>query len=528
MSCPVRTVWIVAREYAGIAEAGGVKNVSCSLAEGLVRSGREVTVFIPRYGCVTNPSDRLFSCTVHVSRKTQPVSFSVAVIRGVKIVFVESPLFSRKQDVYVYTADEARTVPGAVRGKGHIDVDTMNMLFQSSVLAYAERTGSVPDILHCQDAHTAILPALVRTDPVLKVTFRNTRLLVTIHNAGPGYRQNIIGLAHAAGLTGLPKSLLERALLNGRIEPFLLAADYAVLTTVSPWYAKELTCKESDRFTGGLSGEFLSRGIQVTGITNGIDYERYDPTDPARSLLPFSFDPLSGNLSGKYRLRGAFAERVSLAAAGGELTSYGSLEPAAHAVYYSYHGRIALQKGLDVLEKAAHVVLASQNEARFLVVGQGDPVLESLLVRASERYPGRFMYVRGYERSLARMAVALSDFIVLPSLFEPCGLEDYIGQIYGTLPVAHAVGGLQKVEEGRTGFLYASRPDGDDAQILAARLLEISAPVVLAPGEGCAAVPAYLEMIRQAACRVREAGNWDSIIENSYLPLYEKIPPAGA
>ena len=110
------------------------------------------------------------------------------------------------------------------------------------------------------------------------------------------------------------------------------------------------------------------------------------------------------------------------------------------------------KKGLDVLAKSAQLVLDHVPEARFVVLGQGDPVLESNLVRMSMRYNGRFVFLGGYERSLARMAVATSDFLVLPSMFEPCGLEDYIGQIYGTIPVAHAVGGLKKIENGPERF----------------------------------------------------------------------------
>ena len=514
----VRSVWIVTREYAGIAEAGGVKNVACSLAEGLVRSGREVVAFIPLYGCVSLQGVPVYSCSIRVAKQSYRVRFLEASVHGVRIMLVEAVIYSQKQAVYVYTGSEPRTVRGAVRGKGHADVDIMNILFCRAVIEYARQAGSGPDILHCQDAHTALLPPLVRSDGPNDILFRDTRMIVTIHNAGPGYRQTIAGLSRAALLTGLSEQLLSGAYVNGQVEPFLLAAPYAELTTVSPWYAEELLSQEHGYLTGELSAEFAARGITVTGITNGIDADRYDPRDPSRSLLPYAFDPSSGDLSGKYLLRTEY-ERRALASAkeNDHLECFGSLDPAPHAVYYAYHGRIAWQKGLDVLEKAARIVLDQQPDARFAVLGQGDPVLESLLVRMAQQHPGRFIYVRGYERSLARMTVAMADFLVLPSFFEPCGLEDYIGQIFGT------------IEDGKTGFLYPGTTEVEDARVLARLLLDLALPIVSSPSEGCSGVPRYLEIIRRAARHVRESCNWDSIIAERYIPLYEKkIIPGSA
>jgi starch synthase len=535
MSISLKTIWLVTREYAGIAEAGGVKNVVCSLAEGLARAGLSVTVFMPRYGFSACEGERLFTAEIAIAGESYEVVFSALTIHGVTIILVDSPIFAEKHAVYVYTEAESLTIPGAQRGKGHFDVDVMNMLLQRAVLAYASHTATAPDVLHCQDAHTAILPALAKNDPDSAGLFSRTACVVTIHNAGAGYRQTIPGLTRAIHFTGLPPAVLERALFNGNVEPFLLAADYSTLTTVSPWYAKELTDSQFDHFSEGLSGEFQRRSIPVAGITNGIDYHRYDPRDIACSLLPFSFDPSRGDLAGKYRCRGDFVEWLSSSTEIPGITKFGTLTPGSDSVYFSYHGRIAWQKGLDVLEKSAHIVLDHLDGARFIILGQGDPVLEAMFVRLSQRYSGRLAYVRGYERTLAREAVAISDFIVLPSLFEPCGLEDFIAQIFGTIPVAHAVGGLRKIETGKTGFLYETEGDSHDAAVLARLLLDLAEPIVAASravgdgfasssfGAGCAAVPEYASMIRHAAETVQTLSNWDSIIADQYLPLYRKI-----
>lgn len=540
MKRTVSSVWLVTREYAGIAEAGGVKNVATSLAESLVRAGMEVTVFIPKYGFVRQDAEPLFYSDVTVGNARYPVEFSACSLHGVRIVFVACDLYSDKKAVYTYTDEDAADTGLSARGQGHLDVHEMNMVLELAVCRFALETGTVPDIVHCQDAHTALLPALAQRYSSQRCSsprYRppkewspfvgKTGFVVTIHNAGPGYRQSIPGLARAASLTGLDESVLSRGMLGGFVEPFLVASDFSTMTTVSPWYAEELRSAAYDEFTEGLSGEFERRSVPITGITNGIDWSRYNPSDIGASLLPFPFDPEAGNLEGKYATRDAFLSAQARFEDMPGIARFGTIEDAGDAVYFSYHGRIAWQKGIDVLEKTARAVLAHSSTARFVILGQGDPTLEALLISMSARYVGRFMYIRGYERSLARMAVAISDFLVLPSAFEPCGLEDYIAQIFGTIPVAHAVGGLRKIIDGKNGFLYGSHA-ANDPSALAALLLGLEKPIARARGKGAGCVAEYREMIRFAARRVRNECNWDRIAADSWIPLYESALPPNA
>ncbi len=525
MSGRVRSVWVITREYAGIAEAGGVKNVACSLAEGLARRGLEVTAMIPRYGCVAQDGDYLFSRTIRVLGSEHEVRFSVLTVNGVRIVLLSSAIFREKREVYVYSELEESVIPGAVRGKGHHDGDCMNVVLQAGVLEYARYLGRAPDLVHCQDAHTACLPAMARTLPEWKSPFSRTSFVTTIHNAGPGYRQVIPGIHRAASLTGLDERVLSGAFLNGNVEPFLLSASYGNLSTVSPWYASELVSPDYSPYSEGLSAELARRGTPIEGIVNGIDVHRYEPSDTSRSCLPHAFDPESGDLEGKYRCRDSFLELLHDFPTTGELASFGTLDDAPHAVYFAYHGRVVWQKGLDTLVAAARTVLARSGDARFVVLGQGAAELEALLMEMSRLYRGRFAFIRGYERSLARLTVAQADFLVLPSLFEPCGLEDYIGQIFGTIPIAHAVGGLQKILHGRNGFLYASHGHETSVADLAAVLLEHAERVAASPGRGCAHMDDYSRIIRFAARHVREECNWDRIIDERYLPYYESVVP---
>lgn len=538
-------IWIATREYAGIAEAGGVKNVARSLAEGLENLGKDVSVFIPKYGCVEQFSVKLFDAEIPVEGERVRVVFSKAWEQTVEIIFVEAPVFAEKHAVYTYTGEDEKEIPGAVRGEGHRDADKMNALFQLAVLVYAEKTGEAPAVVHCHDGHTAMIAAMANAGTSccdVRRLFADTVCVTTIHNAGAGYRQTIADVGKAGGLTGLPEAVLRKAVFNGKVEPFLLAAEYGRLSTVSPWYAEELMSPDRGAETDGLSGEFHRRGIKITGITNGIDFYRYDPSEPSRSYLPFPYKPWEGRLEGKYRFRRMLLENIDLLDTG-EIVRTGTLEGGENAVFFAYQGRIVEQKGLPVLIAAAEMLLNEIPSARFLIMGQGSPSIEADLEEFAGRHPGKAVFLRGYNKIVARRVICVSDFVVLPSVFEPCGLEDFIGQILGSIPVAHAVGGLQKIQHGKTGFLYTRKEGEAEAGTLAALLIQLAAKVVNSnPGKDvcvqsefctdrtcgggacktavCSDVPEYREMITVAAKYVMENCGWDTVIKNGYLPLY--------
>lgn len=520
MSALKGPVWLAVREYAGLAEAGGVKNVTRSQAEALARLGESVTVFMPGYGFIEETGIELFTLTIDVNDESYEVTFTSLDLEGVRIILALSRLYAGKHQVYVYTEDEASRIPGARRGSGHLDVDVMNILLQKAVIAYAQHTGESPAVVHCHDAHTALLPALARSDSRASALFSETAFFVTVHNAGPGYRQTLCDAEYAVALTGLDRQTLENGRIGNRIEPFLIAASSAVLTTVSPWYAEELTAPLFDSHTEGLSAELRRRGVHVEGITNGIDRFRYCPRYPGQSLLPFAFNPAEGELSGKYRCREAFIEKIASGSLPEGIVKAGSLLDSEDAVWFCYQGRIAHQKGLSVLADAVRSLLEREPLARFMVMGQGAPELEHSFEELCWAYPGRFLLLQGYERALARLVVASSDFLILPSEYEPCGLEDYIAQIFGTIPVARAVGGLNKIRNGETGFLYGSDSRPNDPRELAdimSRLTEEWS----SRSRGAAESP-FLVMIRQASLYVAREADWDRIIRESYLPLYEK------
>ena len=337
--------------------------------------------------------------------------------------------------------------------------------------------------------------------------------MVTIHNAGPGYHHNFDSLQTASNLTALPVSLLEKGLVGQSVEPFLLASDCAILTTVSPQYAEEILSSKTE--TAGLGEALSKKGSKIRGITNGIDFDNYDPRDTSKSHLPFAFFPERKELEGKYKCRSFLLENYgredSVLMPG--VQKFGCLELSQgedQPVFIVYHGRLVRQKGISVLIEVSRHLLQNNFPVRIVCVGQGEGELEDSLATLSREFRGRFLYFKGYDRSLARLCTASADFSLFPSFFEPCGLEDFISQIYGTIPVANATGGLCKILDEETGFLFSP--------CTPQKLIEILEPLIRIK---TAAPDIFLPMIAFAAQHTRTVYNWDRVA-SSYEKIYEE------
>lgn len=517
-------IWEVSREYAGIAEAGGVKNVVCSLSEGLRRQGLEISVFLPFYGCTVYSSIENFqtlngkSVSINVSGQDYSVSFATGSVDGIHFIFIVSPIFETKLGVYTYTELEERKDPSHRHGEGHVDAPVMEMLFQKAVLEYGLLyPEEIPEVIHCHDATCAFLPSFARELPSYQEAFKDTRFMTTIHNAGPYYHHEITDLQRAKNLTGLPEEVLIKGSWNGSVEPYFLSGFYSLLTTVSPWYAEELMDPSSDN-TAGLSEAFSSSGMKVYGITNGIDLNRYNPEDIRVSGLSFPYSPLKGDFDGKETIQRELVNMykksndrsVDTPGIPPDITPHGYITHG--SVFFSFHGRLAYQKGVDIIINAIPAVLEAFPSARFIVGGQGSSDIENALIKSTEQFPGKVLYLKGYEKSTARQIVAASDFLILPSHFEPCGLEDLIGSIYGTIPVAHETGGLKKIIDGKTGFLFSE----NTPEVLSELLVRLA-------GQYVENNQSFKEIRIKGARMVHEQYNWNSIIINGYMPLIKSL-----
>ena len=529
----VGSVWMVSREYDGLAGAGGVKDVCRQLAEALVAyAGISVTVVLPRYGfmdpqtlgfaplaltdtdaaawCEGSGQDVLVVEMDYPDReRREEVSFWHGRDKGVRLVLVESPRFAEKLNVYTYTAEEEKKTPWKKTGQGHVDYFAINILLQKAALALMCRLDERPDAIHCHDGHAATLAPLARELPGYRSFFAATGVLVTIHNAGIGYHQDITDLPFARAITGLPASIIKSGLLGKSFDPFVAAAPYAVLNTVSENYARELQETDADARTGWLGHHLLDMGIRLAGVTNGINPEDFDPTRPEQLGIPAAFDPGRGDLAGK-----AACKADILAACAGDgswerVVQSGSLRPDPKLPLYTFIGRVTEQKGVDILIRALDL-LPEAARLQVLVLGSGDPAIEKELIRESHGQDTRFRlcYLRGYDPLLANRIYAAGDFFLIPSLYEPCGLTDYIAQLLGNLPIVHLVGGLVKVVDGETGFGYRPHAPAALAQTMErARLLY--------EGE-----PDKIRAMQQAAIkRIHTHHTWKRVMRR-YLDLY--------
>ncbi|WP_181448086.1 glycogen synthase, partial [Dissulfurirhabdus thermomarina] len=515
---PLR-VWFLSREYRGIAGAGGVQDVTCDLAEALARAGVRVTVVLPRYGFVPaadlgfRPLDLGFDIDMNYTHeeRRERVAFHALRRRGVEIVLVEADRFAEKHGVYAYTAEEEAADPTHRRGAGHYDYFAMNVLHQKAALALAVARGRAPEVFHCHDGHTATLPALMRELEGFRVFFRRSAALVTLHNAGIGYHQEIQDLPFARANTGLPWRVITGSLLNGAFDPFLAGAAYAPMNTVSENYARELQETELDALTGWLGHALRDRGVRLEGITNGINPDAFDPRRHRRLGLAAPFDPATGDLAGKAACRRRLLADLA-AGRTGRAAAIGSLDTAADVPLLTAVTRLSEQKGMDILAEALEDLLVEEPDFGVLILGAGERAVEERLARLAERpeHAGRFLLLLGHDPALALKVYAAGDFFLIPSRYEPCGLTDFMAQLMGNLPVVHLTGGLVKVRDGFNGYGYApNTPAALKAAVVRALRDHRQRPQVLD------------RMRRDAVRHIREHFTWERV-RGRYLDLYRQ------
>ncbi|MDH3392809.1 MAG: glycogen/starch synthase [Desulfobulbaceae bacterium] len=515
----IKSVWMITREYEGLAGAGGVKDVSRQLAEALVRAGCEVTVMLPLYGSM-DPKQLGFKKLPNANlsidmdyageERRETVFFWEQHLHKVRILLVDAERFRNKQGVYTYTAAEEAVNPLHARGSGHYDYFAMNVLLQKAALDMMLATGVRPDVIHCHDGHAALLPVMIREREGYRPFFKNTGMVVTVHNAGLGYHQEVADLPFASAICRLPMRVINNNLLAGAFNPFLAASAHAVMNTVSENYARELQETDDDALTGFLGHALAERGVTLHGVTNGIDPAMFDPRHPKDLGLAAAFDPALGKLAGKDKCRRELVKMLSTNRLAG-VTRSGKLDQRFDVPLLTVIGRLTAQKGVDKLLDALEILLPHDPDFQVLVLGSGDKGIEDGLVRLAGRKKnqGRICLLRGYSQQLANQIYAAGDFFVIPSRYEPCGLTDFIAQLFGNLPIVHHVGGLVKVVDEVTGFAYR---DHSSAALMgtiqkALQLFRSSPKKISA-------------MQKAALAEIQDKYTWDTVVLR-YLDLYD-------
>jgi starch synthase len=296
------------------------------------------------------------------------------------------------------------------------------LMLTRAALESCQQLGFAPDIVHCNDWHTALAPLLLRSTYAWdQRIFGRTKSVFTIHNIG---YQGTFSAAHAADLApGVRRNLLHQAdLAEGRINPMRHGVTYAdAVTTVSPTYAREIRTPAAGF---GLDADLRARGDAVVGILNGVDYSVWNPaTDP---YLPHNYD--SNDLTGKSLNKLALTDLLRLGGAAGS--------PLVGMVT-----RLTSQKGIDLVMQVVPALI-EERELRFVALGNGEARYERFFEDLQQRFPGRAVFHAGYSEELAHFIEGAADVFLMPSYYEPCGLNQMYSLRYGTVPIVRRTGGL--------------------------------------------------------------------------------------
>ncbi|TPW10515.1 MAG: starch synthase [bacterium] len=294
------------------------------------------------------------------------------------------------------------------------------LLLGRAAIESMQRLRIAPDIVHVHDWATAIVPLYLKTMYAWDQLFARTKTVLTIHNIG---YQGTFGTEILKDLNPIGTHYFDgEDLRNGRVNLLKTGLVHAhELTTVSPTYAREIQTPE---YGYGLDGLLRMRSGELTGILNGVDYSLWNPATDKH---------LAADLSGKAVNKAALLNAVGLA-------------PAAQAPVLGIVSRLAHQKGLDLLFDPLPTLL-NRRDFRFVLLGSGEPKYEEYFGNLVSRYPGRVAFYSGHQEKLAHLIEAGADMFVMPSRYEPCGLNQMYSLKYGTIPVVRKTGGLADTVE---------------------------------------------------------------------------------
>lgn len=500
-------VWQLSREMSPFAEAGGVKDVVAGISKALADDHHSVTVILPMYKFLQKykTEQTILEFDLRFGHKKEKIEIFRFYHHNIRVFFVSARCFDSKELVYTYNRNEEVLDSANVYGAGHRDCNLMNLVLQRSALETAYRMDEKPDLFHLHDGHCGFLPAIMRHDKRFKSFFNSTSALLTIHNGGIIYQQNILDRKETEDLTGLPENILKFFKMEYGYSPLLTSGKYGFLNTVSPQYAREIL-SGSDENSGVLGTVLKENNIELCGITNGIDIALYK-----KSQLRDLPDPIPGstNLDWKKHYKASMFDRIEEFR--DEVYLYGSLIRDPEIPLITMQSRITYQKGIDILIDSIESLINSGTEVNVMVIGEGEPVYEEKLAKLAD---GRnnICYIRKYCHKLSKLLFGAGDFFLIPSRWEPCGLTDFISQLNGNLPIVHETGGLVKTSDMINGFSYGeNRADLLVQKIHQALGLYKSHSKVL------------FNMRNNAVNIINEKYTWKKVLAEGYIPLYRKI-----
>jgi starch synthase len=406
-------ILFVASEALPYVKTGGLADVIEALPRALVKLGHEIAVFLPRYRGIKVSSVTLPSLTIPQGTRLRfPAIASGGLHRGVRYFFLDDPFYFDRDGIY---GDKNHEFP---------DNAERYTEFSRAAIELAKQVW-MPELIHCHDWQTAMVPVLLRTSYADDPAVRDLPVVFTIHNMG----YHGVFPKESMERAGIPPAVFHPAGIEffgnvNFLKGGLVYSDY--LTTVSRKYAEEIQTSE---FGFGLEGVVRMKANRLVGILNGVDYSAWSPDRD--TLIPVKYS--AKNLAGKRECKLALLDEFKL------------LKDNPNRPVLGIVSRFADQKGFDLIARIARELM--QEDLLFTVLGTGERRYEELFRALATDFPGRVGAVIAYDNRLAHLVEAGADIFLMPSRYEPCGLNQIYSLRYGTVPVVRATGGLDDTIE---------------------------------------------------------------------------------
>ena len=434
-------ILFVTSEIVPFIKTGGLADVSSALPQMLSELGHEVRIVVPKYGAV---DDRKFK--IHEIVRLKDLNLKIGdkeVIFSLKSCFLPGPrvrvqIYFLDNQEYFGSRNSLYSDPKT--GKDYLDNDERFILLSRAVMELIIKLGWIPDVIHLNDWQCGLIPAYLKTIYKDYEGFDTFKTLFTVHNLA--YQGEFPTASFKK--TELPKELesVSKGILHSGKVNFmksgLMFAD--VINTVSQTYSNEIRTKEE--YGEGLKDILAKRKDSLYGIINGIDKNVWNPEKDKQISANFSLKNLEGKLTNKKEL----AERFGL--------PYDENVPIIGLI-----SRLYDSKGIDLLQKAFNDLI--KLNVQVILLGTGDQKYHAFFEKMASKNPKKFALYLGFNDELAHLIEAGSDMFLMPSKYEPCGLNQMYSLTYGTVPIVRETGGLadtvikynEKTEEG-TGFVF--------------------------------------------------------------------------
>jgi starch synthase len=412
----------VASEGVPFSKTGGLADVVGAVPRALAALGHQVSLYLPRYRQtkLTEPATVVRSITIPFDDKYRFASVVTGGTQGgVRFYFVEYAPFFDRDALYGTPAGD------------YPDNAERFALFSRAVIEASKILG-VPHVFHCHDWQSALVPILLRTVYAEDPALREAATVFTIHNMG---YQGLFP-PDTLPLLMLPWDLFTMSKMEffGQVNFLKGALTYSdYITTVSRKYSQEIQTAE---YGFGLEGVLHDRASTVSGILNGVDYDEWSPQTDKFTLAKYSPQDLSGKAKCKQDLLAAFG----MPAVDSKLPVIGIVS------------RFAAQKGFDLISQIADRL--AREEMIVVALGAGDKPYEEMFLRLNKQFPHKIAVKVAYDNAIAHKIEAGADMFLMPSRYEPCGLNQIYSLKYGTVPIVRATGGLDDTIEpwdARTG-----------------------------------------------------------------------------